>query len=278
MKSQFLAILALIFISLFIETSTRRVRRYRLHLLDPSINNKYYRIFWGIASRLVGPKAKDVNKCLPASWINKNPSKLDEKNVVASLMALQNVLGKTVIMFNKNIDNACKDKTQIVNYLMKKMKFKPAAKKPPTKKKLYRMFLAISRRFRRTNPAPIAKVSKIRPFDYLAPYFKGLRHALMGFWQLPVLQQAVPIFKCFADKYSNIKGLKDTVTSLLSNLKKLKSHESGSVRVLVDTCCNWHKFRRSIHFLNASMKMSNALTRWEGFGFFCGRLGTAMGP
>jgi hypothetical protein len=256
----FIAILSCF--SLFENISTRKVHG------EVPINNKYYRFYWGIITRLIGREENLMSQCLPPAWLNKNPQKEDAANVVASLTAVQAALSKISILLTKRMDHPCKDKPYIVQHIVKTQHFKE-----PTPSKKRRLFAQMVKKLTTREES---QRTKLGPFAALSLHFKDLKNSVTGFFDLPVVKESLAIFPCLGEKYKHIKSLTDTCTELLVKVAKLKKNNNETIEVLVDSLCTWHRFRRSIHFLNASFKQNNSLTRWQGFGYFMGRLASAI--
>ncbi len=258
LKSILLLLLTLLLFST--STTSRKFRR------NTPVNNLYYRFYWGIITRLIGKDEKNMSQCLPSSWLNKNPEKDDVANVVASLTAVQAVISKIIIILTKHVDNACKDKALLQKYIIKKTGFTP-------KKKIRRIFMRIARKYQSMKGFDR---KKIHPFNQIVRYFKDLKFAISGFFTLPIVKASLPIFKCVADKFPQAKGVKDLVSDFLVKVDKIAADNNETIGILIDSLCSWHRFRRSIHFLNAAFKQNNALTRWQGFGYFLGRLASTI--
>jgi len=273
MKSK--TLLTCFLVSLFIcavindKIERRRYRKFHKSHRQPAavppptvnIHTFLYRFYYGIVTRLLGQEQTKLEQCLPADWVNAKLSKDDEKNVMSSLIALQSVLNKVSIRLTVKLNQACKDKAALVKYFLK------------LKKRRRRMMF--QRRI--IKPRNSKTTLNLRAFDPIISIYGDISNAITGFMDLPLMKQAKPIFNCLAEKYPHVKQIKDIAQALAEKLPKLAKSGKTRLEVLVQTICNHHKLRRSIHFLNAAFKQSNDLTRWQGFGYFAGRFASALG-
>jgi len=275
MKSK--TLLTCFLVSLFISAvindkiERRRYRKFHKSHRQPAaphptvnIHTFLYRFYYGIVTRLLGQGQTKLEQCLPADWLNAKLSKDDENNVMSSLTALQSVLNKVSIRLTTKLNQACKNKARLVKYVLDKINFQ-------LKKRRRRMM------FQRHTIKPPNSKTTLRTFDPIISVFKDVSNAITGFMDLPLMKQAQSIFNCLAEKYPHVKQIKDIAQALAEKFPKLAKNDKTTVEVLVQTICNHHKFRRSIHFLNAAFKQSNDLTRWQGFGYFAGRFASALG-
>jgi len=148
----------------------------------------YYRFYYGVLSKLIGPNQKNMDLCFPTTWLNKKISKDDQINIKDSLTAIQSTLSRISVSLNKKIDKACKDKSYIVDYLLTKNLINAH---PVTRRM---MFLEKRHKSYKRHKKHVHFIrNKLRPFNWFD--FKSIKNTLTGFIELPLMKELDNVIK-----------------------------------------------------------------------------------